>query len=209
MRRVLGRSLVALLCGLAATVLVGTGTTMAAAATPSDIGISFFPDGDPGQCGGPQQQWVVQGDWTNPLRFDTDNRAGGCQLAFGIRDQANNLAGLHVSYQWQASPGGDAGQCGNQGTFAFPITPNLVFGPNIRVDTDNRSGWCNLTFSLSGRTDVALDVQWFADGDAGQCRNALPAGQFRSVLNGVPVTIGDDTDSRAGGCDLLLRFRQF
>ncbi|HEX9335232.1 MAG TPA: hypothetical protein VF892_05090 [Pseudonocardiaceae bacterium] len=211
MRRLFGRSLVALVCGLAVATLVGTGTTTAAAATPADLGVTLqpTPGGDAGQCGGPRSQWVVEGDWTNPVRFDTDGRAGGCLLAFGIRDQADVLHGLNVIFTWQNSPNGDIGQCGNRGTFGFPITTGLATSPFVGVDTDDRSGWCNLSFTLSGRTDVALDVQWFADGDGGQCKNALPAGQYQTALNGVTIGIGDDTDGRPGGCQLMMRLRQF
>jgi hypothetical protein len=195
-----------------ATVSVADGTATAAvrtAGTPSEMGISFIGDGDPGQCGGPQQQWAPSPDWTNPIRFDTDNRGGGCQLAFGVRDLASDLAGLTLNYRWEVSPGGDGGQCGNQGEFSIPITRFLALGPSVRVDTDGRGGWCNLTFMMSGRTGVALDVQYWADGDGGQCINALPQGQWRSVRPGAPITIGVDADNRGGGCQLSLRLRKF
>lgn len=176
--------------------------------TPSAIGISFYPDGDAGQCGGPTQQWTQSPGWTTTIRLDTDDRGGGCQLAFGIRDQSLNFPGLALTYRWQASPGGDAGQCGNPGEFQIPITAYQVFGPTIRVNTDDKSGYCNLTFTMSGRTDVALDIQFWPDGAAGQCRNYLPQGQWHSVRPGLPVTIGIDTDGRSGGCQFSLRLRR-
>lgn len=176
-------------------------------ATPPGMGISFAPDGDAGQCGNAGEQWVTSG-WTNPIRFDTDNRTGGCQLAFGISDPTLAVAGLVLTYGWHVSPGGDARQCGNQGDFQVPVTSYRVFGPAIRVDSDDKSGWCNLTLTMSGRNDVALDVQFWPDGDAGQCVNYLPQGQYRTVLPGTPVTIGIDTDGRTGGCQFSLRLRR-
>ncbi|MEI5103853.1 hypothetical protein RB200_41980 [Streptomyces sp. PmtG] len=78
----------------------------------------------------------------------------------------------------------------------------------MRVDTDGRAGWCDLTFHLAGRTDIALDVQYWADGDAGQCPGQLPRGQYRSATAGNPVTVSIDADNRPGGCQLELRLRK-
>jgi hypothetical protein len=175
--------------------------------TPTGIGISFTPDGDAGQCGNPGQQWVTSG-WTTPIRLDTDNRTGGCQLTFGINDPRLDVTGLVLSYRWQVSPGGDARQCGNQDEFQVPITSLQAFGPEIRVDADDKTGWCNLTFTMSGRNDFALDIQFWPDGNAGQCVNYLPQGQYRTVQAGTPVTIGINTDGRSGGCKFSLRLRR-
>ena len=78
-------------------------------------------------------------------------------------------------------------------------------------DTDNRSGYCNLTFTVSGRSDIGLDVQFYPTpgGDAGQCRGFLPQGDFYTAFAGSPVTIGLDTDDRSGGCYLSLRLEHF
>ncbi|KUN75794.1 hypothetical protein AQJ64_40960 [Streptomyces griseoruber] len=196
----------ALIVGLSGTAAHASETGALTAA--AEIGIQFNPDGDAGQCGGTTgQQWGGTPDFTRSIRFDTDNRPGGCQLAFGVYDPDNTLAGASLTYGFQASPGGDAGQCGSQGTYRIPIQRFRTFGPSVRVDTDNRSGWCNLTFTVSGRSDVVLDVQFYADGDGGQCVNALPAGQYRSAFAGSPVTVGIDADGRPGGCQFLLRLR--
>lgn len=214
-----GRRLAALACALSSVALIVTGVTAgtASAATPAgpaiaapEMGIRFFPDGDAGQCSGPQSQFATAPDWTTPIRFDTDGRPGGCQFAFGIYDPDSALSGLSASYSWVPSPGADANQCGSiQGTFNLPIVPFQGFGTQLRDDTDNRSGYCNLTFSLSGRTDVGLDIQFYADGDAGQCHGALPQGQFYTAIAGSPVTLGLDTDNRPGACWLVLRLRHF
>lgn len=91
----------------------------------------------------------------------------------------------------------------------MPIQTFRTFGPSVRVDTDNRSGWCNLTFAVSGRSDVGLDVQFYPDGDSAQCLGYLPAGQYRTAYAGNPVTLGIDADGRSGGCQFLLRLRRF
>ena len=214
----LGRRMVVLACALSSVALIVTGLSAGTAgatqagpalAAPA-MGIRFFPDGDAGQCSGPQQQSANAPDWTTPIRYDTDNRSGGCQFAFGIFDPDSALAGLSASYTWLPSPGGDAGQCGSfQGTFNLPIAQFQTFGQQLRDDTDNRSGFCNLTFTLNGRTDIGLDIQFYADGDAGQCKGALPQGQFYTAAAGSPVTLGLDTDGRPGGCWLVLRLRHF
>jgi len=143
------------------------------------------------------------------IRFDTDNRSGGCQLAFGVYDPDHTIAGASISYDFQVSGGGNAGQCGNAGTYQMPVQTFRTCGPNVRVDTDGRSGWCDLTCTVSGRSDVGLDVQFYPDGDTGQCVNALPAGQYRTAYQGNPVTIGIDADNRSGGCQFPLRLRRF
>ncbi|MGW2259061.1 hypothetical protein ACWCXE_14660 [Streptomyces sp. NPDC001780] len=169
------------------------------------LGIQFNPDGT-GQCEGRTgEQWAASPNWTEAIRFDTDNRPGGCQLAFGVTDPDGTLAGSSISYQLTRSAGG-VGQCGdNLGVNAVPILPIPVFGAPVRVDTDSQPGWCNLTFTVTGR--IVLDVQLYADGDAGQCSDASPV--THSVFAGSPVTVKIDTDGRSGGCQFLLRLRHF
>ena len=204
----------------AGIVLLATGATLSAAipanaAAEPSVGVEWFvtPGGDAGQCGNPTStsQFAVSPDWTSPIRIDTDNRAGGCELSFGIFDPSSLLTG-GVNYTWSVSPGGDGNQCMNQGTFAIPVNRQFEsFGPNIVDDTDNRSGWCNLTFAVSNGSNIGLDVQFFADpsGSAGQCVNALPQGNFYTAAAGAPVTIMTDTDGRPGGCWLSVRLRHF
>lgn len=190
-----------------------------AAAEPS-IGVEWFvtSGGQAGQCGNPtsSSQWAVSPDWTSPIRVDTDSRSGGCELAFGIYDPSRLLTGLGVTYTWTVSQGGIGGQCESattsQGTFSMPVNTQFQsFGPLVTDDTDNRMGYCNLTFNVSGRSDVGIDVQYYADtsGSAGQCINALPQGSFYTAVAGSPVTLSLDTDDRSGGCWLSFRLRQF
>ncbi|MFF3847817.1 hypothetical protein [Streptomyces sp. NPDC002328] len=196
-----------MVAGLSSTAAHASETAPLAAAP--QLGVQFNADGDAGQCGGRTgEQWAASPDWTQAIRFDTDGRSGGCQLAFGVYDPDRALAGASVSYSLRPSAGGDAGQCGNyQSTYSMPILPIQVFGQAVRVDTDGRPGWCDLTFSVTG--NVVLDVQFYPDGDAGQCPDALPAGQYRSAFVGTPVTVKIDADGRSGGCQFLLRLRHF
>ena len=217
-----------LACALAATTFASVGAAGASASTitpdspaaaPPSMGIEWFPtpNADNGQCEGPTSQWAVAPNWTTPILIDTDSRPGGCVLGFGVYDPDNALAGLSITYTWQISSGGEAGQCQDpstgmaQGTFAMPIKPFQTFGTTVLDDTDNRAGYCNLTFTVSGRSDIGLDVQFYQtpDGD-GQCIGALPAaGDYDTAYAGSPVTIGLDTDDRAGGCYLSLRLEHF
>jgi hypothetical protein len=164
-----------------------------------------------GQCGNPNptEQFAVSPNWTTPLRVDTDGRSGGCYLAFGIQDPSNLLSGLTITYKWAVSPQGNGGQCQFPGTYTIPISP-FQLSSIIMDDTDDRAGYCNLTFTVSGRSDVALDIQYYTDpsGSAGQCPGALPQGSFYTVSAGSPWTISLDTDSRPGGCWLAFRLRQ-
>lgn len=204
----------------AGTILIAAAATLSAsaaadAASEPSVGVAWFvtPGGDAGQCGNPTSasQWAVSPDWTSPIRIDTDGRSGGCELSFGIFDPSSLLTG-GVNYTWSVSPGGDANQCGNQGTYAMPVNSQFEsFGQFIVDDTDNRSGWCNLTFSVSSGSNIGLDVQFFADpsGSAGQCVNALPQGSYDTAASGTPVTIMTDTDNRSGGCWLSVRLRHF
>ncbi|MFI7359990.1 hypothetical protein ACIBTP_39460 [Streptomyces avidinii] len=149
---------------------------------------------------------------TEPIRFDTDSRPGGCRLAFGIYDPDNYFAGASVTYRFESSTGGNPAQCGNQGTHQMPIQrTSRAFGPSIRIDTDNRPGGCVLTFALSSPTaTMGIEVDYSSDGNRGQCGNALPFPGLPSVVdNSGAVRIVIDTDDRPGGCQLQLRLRSF
>ena len=218
--------LAVLACTLALSTLATAGATGASASTavspaltaPPSIGVLWFPTPNAGeQCGnGAPSQWATSPNWTTPILIDTDSRPGGCRLAFGIYDPANALAGLTVAYTWQVSPGGDAGQCQdpttgmNQGTYSMPIAPFQTFGTSVLDDTDNRLGYCNLTFTVSGRNDIGLDLQFYQTPQGnGQCVGGLPQGIPLTASAGSPVTIGLDTDARVGGCYLSLRLEHF
>ncbi|MER7766897.1 hypothetical protein [Kitasatospora sp. NPDC096140] len=171
------------------------------------FGIRFDPDGDPAQCGGRQgDQWHVSGEWSDEIRLDTDDRPGGCRLAFGMFDPQNVLGSVSVRYAWQSAPGTGPGQCGNQGDYRIPTsTTDRTFGPAIRIDTDSRPGGCTLTFLVSNTEHaVTLDIRYAGDGDVTQCGGSLPNDQY-TASPGHPVALAVDTDNRPGGCRLQLR----
>ncbi|MFD8757262.1 hypothetical protein ACFV0O_40760 [Kitasatospora sp. NPDC059577] len=173
--------------------------------SPAEFGIRFEPDGDPGQCGGHRgEQWNLTGDWSDEIVLDTDDRPGGCLLAFGIFDPQNDLADASVRYAFQSTPGTAPGQCGNQGDYRIPATPNFTFGPAIRIDTDSRPGGCTLTFLVSNTASVTLDIRYAGSGDVSQCGGALPNDLY-TAYPGHPVPLTVDTDNRPGGCRLQLR----
>ncbi len=163
---------------------------------------NFFADGDPGQCGGTGFQSAPIGTWTTPILIDADGRFGGCQHQFGITDPWNSLAGLSMNLNF--APTDDAGQCGSSGDHAIPITTSHLVSDPIRIDTDNRAGGCLETFSLRGRNDIALNIEFLPTADSGQCENAGVA----TATENSPATFFIDTDDRASGCTQRFRLRQ-
>ncbi len=104
--------------------------------------------------------------------------------------------------------GSHSGQCGdNWGVNRVPIGSSFTFGPEVRIDSDSRPGWCDLTFAVSGRNDVVLDVLFKAENGTGQCIGASDG--WQPVLAGHSLTIGIDTDGRPGGCGLALRLTKY
>jgi hypothetical protein len=192
------------------------GAATASAAPTSDgpqFGFELTDESLNGQCVGPFEQWADLGTWTQAVRIDTDNRPGGCQVRFGVNDPFGDLAGLRLAYKWEVSAGGDGGQCVSQSGSSYvniPVVPfDVFFARTFRMDTDSRSGWCNLTFRIIGRADVALDILFEYDGEHAQCVGSTDPGlnQFRTVDSTHEQTIGIDTDGRAGGCQLSFRLR--
>lgn len=206
----LRRRLMTSLCIAAAAMAVAASTASATEPSKPRFGISFTGTGkkgdDAAQCGGAKQQWAAMPNWSTPIRLDTDGRRGGCLLGFGLQDPSGVVPGLDITYQWTPTGGGNDAQCGAPGQYTVPT--NVGFGSNIIVDTDDSAGGCNLVFSVDGRDDVALDVQFWADTENGQCGNALPQGQFWRAKSGQSVTLLDDTDGRPGGCELQFRLSQ-
>ncbi|MGW4215312.1 hypothetical protein ACWEIJ_45575 [Lentzea sp. NPDC004789] len=211
------RKLTALACALLAAGTMAVSGAGAASASPVGVqglptffGVKTLDEGGNGQCtNAPNGMWAVNPGPTNPVRLDTDNRPGGCLLSFGIGDIDGSLAGLDITYQLLPSYDSQAGQCGtNWGVNHIPIGPSFSFGPDVRVDTDNRPGWCELTFASSGRNDVVLGVLFTAENDTGQCVNT-GSNDWQSVPPGGRLTLNIDTDHRPGGCGLQLRLTKY
>lgn len=164
----------------------------------------FHAVGDAGQCGGKTGiQSAIMGAWTQTILIDSDNRSGWCDQNFAIVDPSNVLSGLLLSVTFYAN--GDANQCGNSGPHNIARTagPDPSWGAPMSINTDSRGGGCWQVFQLSGRSDVALDVEFYATGDA-QCANT----GSRTVTNGVSQSFFIDTDNRNGGCTQRVRLRR-
>jgi hypothetical protein len=173
--------------------------------------LNFFANGDAGQCWNPGAAGARVGELTPSIVIDTDSRGGGCEQQFGIFDPAGQLSGLSLSVDFGAHPGSDPGQCwtfrldGQNYHNTIPLASGALpswtaWTPPLGIDTDNRAGYCDQTFAISGRDDVVLEVQFTPNGD-GQCIN--PGTHF--VARGHPVTLGLDTDDRGGGCQQQFR----
>jgi hypothetical protein len=181
------------------------------AADSSLAGISLYeffePDGDPGQCNVRAHGDIVTpyDRWSAPIRIDTDQRAGGCRFNLAVVDPDGRLANWHVTMAFQAT--GDGGQCGNQGVQDVQIVRAARFVDNgraVRIDTDDRSGGCLLSFTVRGNGPRLLVYFVNDDAGAGQCQRerdtqVVSPGETRSILI--------DTDRRDGGCLLQFRLR--
>ncbi len=161
-----------------------------------------------GQCGSnPGLLTANFNTWTPNIRIDTDDRPGGCQQSFAIRDPTGALMGATLKVTFE--PDGEPAQCGQPGDHLVPITSGGTdFSSFYTIDTDNRSGGCTDTFSLEGVNDVVLDVDFepdpdAADAGASQCGNP----GIHTVSAGLPVTIRLNTDTLPGGCYERFRLR--
>lgn len=186
---------------------------------PVQIYLSWRDEGTPnGQCGGQMGEFATAfGAFSEAIKFDTDNREGGCQLRLAIIDPD----GILGERRWQLSivftPQGHIGQCKYPGSRVVPIVPSVEaaiaswtlppWRDPIVIDTDDRVGGCVLEFQVNG-PDTAhapvLDVAYEADGDPRQC----PQAGVKVATLGHPAAVIIDTDSRPGGCLLRLRLRE-
>jgi len=171
------------------------------------------------QCGSPGGTlYSALNDWTPRLRIDTDNRPGGCVLAFGLIDPARDpdkiLPDPGLTIGWKAD-GPDGGQCGGwQGQNALPVTVGLPsneakieLSKSMFVDTDSRGG-CRETFTLDANSKYELDIDFYGDDDKRQC--LLPAepqepGKFWKLRPGKSLSFGIHADDRWGACVQRLR----
>jgi hypothetical protein len=163
-----------------------------------------------GQCEGRiGQQFAYMGDWTDPIRIDTDNRPGGCLLRFALQDPESEIAGLQLVFWYYTAPDSDAGQCEPKVGHITPIrATQLDWTHEMKIDTDDRPGGCYQEFSIGGRGDFVLDVQQWTDGDIGQCPFAKPKGQFNTARGGKALILPLLPDSRPGGCWEAFRLRK-
>jgi hypothetical protein len=185
--------------------------TLAATGGPTYFLHRILASGDATQCnGGVYGAYAAElGAATPAVVIDTDQRTGACYQQFAIFDPTNRLAGLQLTVNAASTPGGD-GQCIDPGERTIPITTAVAgawtsWSRHYQIDTDSRAGGCQQTFTVSGRSDVVLeiDVQPTLGGDVAQCPSR---GTFQARA-GEPATIVLDTDGRAGGCTESFRLR--
>ena len=165
--------------------------------------------GDAGQCGGfTGLQKTQLGQFTQYIVIDADERAGGCMQNFGIYDPYYELKGLNITVNFYSDQ--NAGQCWFQGVRKIPIFSDYsapVLSSEYVIDTDDRAGGCLLEFSISGRSDIVLDIEFGNDPlgqNNGQCGNT----GFHTVSEGKSVTLRIDTDNRPGGCRMRFSLGQ-
>jgi hypothetical protein len=167
----------------------------------------FYGDEDQGQCGYRQFSDIISGKfgkWTEPVYINTDNRRGGCVQSFAILDPLDALHSLSITVE--LSSFATVPQCDSKGASIIPKSRDMVslrWTEAYRIDTDDGDTGCSLRFSLEGRDDIALDVEFKADGVPEQCMNP---GQH-TVDSRHSVELRIKTDERPGGCYLRLRLR--
>jgi hypothetical protein len=226
--RVLRRKLTVMaVCAMSVGAILVTAAAPASAATTGEFGVRFKDNNQNGQCrvetdqAGDVTTWAPVDSWTRYLAIDTDSRAGGCQLWFGLNNPDGSLNGLQLSYTYTVNPGGSSRRCAFQTPspqpikfFPLPIDwPIWIPDPGITLDSDAFTpGWCNLTMYLDGTSNIVLDIRyWYVQGtDGGQCISAAQPGteQVWTVRKDHPVTIGLNSGDSAGACYLAFRLRR-
>ncbi|XP_054155407.1 perivitellin-2 67 kDa subunit-like [Oppia nitens] len=168
----------------------------------------WYADDNAGQCSGPSRSLCAQvNSQTQWYRDDTDKRAGGCRMKWGLTAHSGApdwFNGLQICFRWH--PDGDSGQCGG-GAPAETCAPVGQFTAIYRDDTDRRGGGCQMSWRLLLPNDspgwllnTRLCFDWFPDGDGGQC--SAPSRNLCAIANEWTVYYRDDTDRRSGGCQM-------
>ena len=117
---------------------------------------------------------------------------------------AERLAAVRFVQRFEPSEGANPGQCNGR----FSGTEDVLFGAwssVIRIDADQRNGWCDQQFGifdpLNALEGLRIRIDFYADGDAAQCKNQGPREIPVSAAAGVFSSVyGIDTDGRFGGC---------
>lgn len=165
-------------------------------------------DGDRGQCGDNVANLLCAkvNSKTQAYKDNTDKRAGGCQLQWGIQATGHRPAWFNdvkVCYKWSA--GDDAGQCGGGADKLLCAGVN-EYTPAYRDDTDGRQGGCQMSWMLQVPDKAPLWIRttkvclsWYPDGDSGQCSPHSPRDLCAAANNWTEFYL-DNTDNRGGGC---------
>jgi len=165
----------------------------------------FIDKSGNGQCGGATGVHCANLDqWTPQMLIDTDSKSGDCGQRFQIQSQCQ--VDYQICVDFYVTPGGDGGQCKNQGSHCAPINQ---WTDEIGLDMDGRNGGCTQHFFIingSGNEAESENFTLFMDfigddgGDAyGQCDDTGTSKAFSLYGTGTDV-IGLDTDDRWGGC---------
>ncbi|KAK0060712.1 perivitellin-2 67 kDa subunit [Biomphalaria pfeifferi] len=174
----------------------------------------WWPDGDPGQCGGVPNLLCARPNTMTPFyRDDTDRkrkrRPGGCRMQWGIHSTGYPawFNDVRVCYRWY--PDENPGECGG-GAARLLCAGINQFSPEYRDDTDIRSGGCRMSWRIEVPSSapvwmraVKLCYSWYPDGDAFQCNFGSPFRDFCAVANEWTEYYRDDTyrrRGRPGGC---------
>src|SRR5262249_29159131 len=118
-----------------------------------------------GNVGG--TQFTRFGDWTPPIRIDTDDRPGHCKLQYALIDPERKLGALKWEMKWAFEPNADTrapAQCGGRmDVQTIPFTRSvpksedeIAFSEEILVNTDSRRGGCVQEFRISDAQNLAL-----------------------------------------------------
>lgn len=180
----------------------------------------FDDQRDTYQCAGATGIHVAAlGDWSRPIRINTDSGWGGCRLRFAIVDpletsNPQSLTRVRFTIEFGPEPGVNRAACeGPQGAVEIPVTrTSPTYTQAIRINTDSGANNrpCYLTLGVEERIPTAppveMRVRFYADGTgANQCGNASGPARWHVVTPGNPVTLGMNTGSEDGGCMLSIQ----
>ena len=208
---------------VAVLAVVGAFTRPLAATEPrlSAVSVvqSWRDEGTPnGQCGGKKGEFATPfGSYSEAIKFDTDDREGGCIYRVAIVDPDGALAARHWHLSIVFTPQGHVGQCKYPGSRAVPVVAAMAdvaavweqvpWRDPIIIDTDDRVGGCVMEFQITApeaaRAPV-LDIRFLPDGDPAQC----PQSGDKVASPGHPAALIINTDSRPGGCLFQMRLRE-
>ena len=144
----------------------------------------WFADGNGGQCGGGvgTELCAQANSWTTIYRDDTDNRGGGCQMAWQITT-TQPLATEALTSSTQV-----------------PTQPVTSIQPTTAV------------FAPDWFTETEICYKWRADSNSGECgvdtnTGRIVANELCASTGELTTFYRDDTDSRTGGCRMQWGIR--
>lgn len=172
---------------------------------------SFFHDDNQRfayQCGNQGVQYTQFGDFSQPIRINTDNSWGGCLLSYGIVDPTGNYKDIKINVTFKSTIPGSP-ECGNENTYDIPVTANReTRTPAFRLNMDDGPAKCELKFDVLSQ-GTELDLEFYSDDEGvDQCENATAPGKWHTAKLGQPVTLILNTNSSYGGCQFRHRLKR-